>query len=88
MRVRLGECKYNGSCQGDTSVVVPFVLCFVVDVCPVRSLCTFFLFRLGLLSGAYWKTAVHSSYDMFCKYKYLIVNLVFPTSGFGVGISF
>ena len=30
----------------------------------------------------------HSGYDMFSWYKYLIVNLVFPTFGFGVGISF
>ena len=30
----------------------------------------------------------HAAYDMFSKYKYLIVNLVFPTSVFGVGISF
>ena len=34
------------------------------------------------------KLAAHSAYDMFSKYKYLIVNLVFPTSVFGVGISF
>ena len=38
----------------------------------------------------YWEIAAHSAFDMFSKYKYLlvIVNLVFPTSGFGVGISF
>ena len=34
------------------------------------------------------KIAVHSAYDMFSWYKYLIVNLVFPTSVFGVGIFF
>ena len=33
------------------------------------------------------KKASHSAYDMFSEYKYLIVNLVFPTSVFGVGIS-
>ena len=34
--------------------------------------------------------AAHSAYDMFSTYmfKYLIVNLVFHTSVFGVGISF
>ena len=34
------------------------------------------------------KIAAHSAYDMFSCYKYLIVNLVFPTSVFGVGIFF
>ena len=36
-----------------------------------------------------WEIADHSAYDMLFKYKYLyeIVNLVFPTSVFGVGIS-
>ena len=34
------------------------------------------------------KIAAHSAYDMFSWYMYLIVNLVFPTSGFGVGIFF
>ena len=38
--------------------------------------------------ATYLEIAVHSSYDVFSKYKYLIVNLVFPTSVFGVGISF
>ena len=38
--------------------------------------------------AAYWEIAAHSAYDMFSKYKYLIVNLVFPTSLFGVGVSF
>ena len=37
--------------------------------------------------AAYWETAAHSVYDMFSKYEYLIVNLVFHTSVFGVGIS-
>ena len=26
---------------------------------------------------AYWEIAAHSAYDMFSKYRYLIVNLVF-----------
>ena len=30
----------------------------------------------------FWEIAAHSAYDMFSKYKYLIVNLVFPTSVF------
>ena len=34
------------------------------------------------------KIAAHSAYDMFSKNKYLIVNLVFPTSVIGVGVSF
>ena len=37
---------------------------------------------------AYWEIAAHSAYDMFSKYKYLIVNLVFPTWVFGVGFFF
>ena len=35
--------------------------------------------------AAYSEIAAHSAYDMFSKY--LIVNLVFPASVFGVGIS-
>ena len=31
------------------------------------------------------KIAAHSAYDMFSWYKYLIVNLVFPTSAFWSG---
>ena len=38
--------------------------------------------------AAYWEIAAHSAYDMFSKYKYLIVNLYFPISIFGVRISF
>ena len=38
--------------------------------------------------AAYWEIAAHSAYDMFSKYKYLMNNLVFSTSFFGVGISF
>ena len=38
--------------------------------------------------AAYWERAAHSVDDMFSKYKYLIVNLFFPTSVFGMGISF
>ena len=38
--------------------------------------------------AAYLEIADHSAYDRFSKCKYLIVNSVFPTSVFGVGISF
>ena len=38
--------------------------------------------------AAYWEIAAHSAYNMFSKYKYLIVNLVFPILVFGVGVSF
>ena len=31
---------------------------------------------------------IHQAYDMFSKYTYLIVNLSFPNSVFGVEISF
>ena len=34
--------------------------------------------------AAYWEIAAHSTYDLF--YKYLIVNLFFSTSVFGVGL--
>ena len=34
------------------------------------------------------KIAAHSAYEMFSWYKYLIVSLVFPTLGFGVGVFF
>ena len=30
----------------------------------------------------YWEIAAESDYDIFAKYRYLIVNLVFPTSVF------
>ena len=36
--------------------------------------------------AAYWEIAAHSAYDTFSKY--LILNLVFPTSDSGVRISF
>ena len=34
--------------------------------------------------AAYWEIAAHSPYDIFSKYKYVIVDLVFLTSVFGV----
>ena len=33
-------------------------------------------------------SAAHLAYDIFSKYKYLMVNLVFPTSAFGMGYFF
>ena len=33
---------------------------------------------------AYLEIAAHTAYDMFPKYKYLVVNLVLPTSVYGV----
>ena len=35
--------------------------------------------------AAYWQIAAHSAYDMFSKYKYLIVNLVFSPPRFWSG---
>ena len=29
--------------------------------------------------AAYWEIVAHSAYDMYSKYKYLIVNIVFPS---------
>ena len=38
--------------------------------------------------AACWEIAAHSAYDMFSKYKYLIVNLGFPQLGLWSGIFF
>ena len=35
--------------------------------------------------ATYWEIAAHSAYDMFSRYKYLIVNLVFYHLGFWSG---
>ena len=37
---------------------------------------------------ASWEIVAHSAYDVFSGCEYLIVDLVFLTSVFGVGISF
>ena len=42
-----------------------------------------YVFIVLVMFGLYWEIAAHSAYDMFSRY-----NLVFPTSVFGVGISF
>ena len=41
-----------------------------------------FLVHLGDWMATYWKVAAHSAYYMFSWYKYLIVDLVFPTARF------
>ena len=47
-----------------------------------------FLVKFILLSGhVLGKIAAHPANDMFSWYKCLIVNLVFPTSVFGEGLS-
>ena len=66
--------------------MVPFVLCFEVEFLYCLNLMYAFIFYLS--SDNYWEIAAHSAYDIFSKYKYLIVNLVFPTSVFGVGFLF
>ena len=38
--------------------------------------------------AAYWEIAAHSAYDMFCKYKYHIVNSGFSHLGFRSGSFF
>ena len=48
----------------------------------------YFKLSSGNRVAAYWEIAAHSAFDMFYKYKYLIVNLFSPDSVFGVGISF
>ena len=35
--------------------------------------------------ATYWEIAAHLAYDMFYKYKYLIVNLIFSHLGFWSG---
>ena len=35
--------------------------------------------------AVYWEIATHSAYDMFSKYEYLIVNLVFSHISFWSG---
>ena len=53
-------------------------------------MCVFYIFNYVKVTERppIGKIAAHSAYDMFLWYKYLIVGLVFPTSVFGVGISF
>ena len=42
----------------------------------------FHSFSSGNGVAAYWEIASHSAYDMFSKYKYLIVNLGFSLLSF------
>ena len=62
--------------------MVLYVLCLGVDFCAVNTLCVAEWPPIG-------KLAAHSADNMFSKYKYVIVNLVFyPRQVFGLGISF
>ena len=47
-----------------------------------------FYLSSGNWVAAYWEIAARMAYGVISKYKYLIVNLVFPTSVFGVEICF
>ena len=73
---------------------ISFVLCFGVEfLVPFESYVRFHIFFFYIISSgkrvaAYWEIDAHSAYNMFSKYMYPIVNLGFPTSVFGVGISF
>ena len=49
--------------------------------------CFIFLLSLCNLVAANWEIAAHSAYDMLSKYKYLVVNLVFPSSVFGISFT-
>ena len=64
--------------------MVPIVLCFGIDFlrCLNRMYVIYFYLCPGNREAAYWEIAAHSAYDMFCKYKYLIVNLVFSPPRF------
>ena len=64
-------------------------LCFGVEFCAVCTFSMFSYLRLVLVTERppIEKIAAHWTFDMFSKYKFLIVNLVFPISIFGVGIS-
>ena len=62
------------------------------DFCAVCTLCTFSdnYLRPGYWVATYWEIATHSANDLFSLYMYLymIVNLAFPSSVFGVELSF
>ena len=67
-------------------MVVLFVICLGVRnfVLFTPYVCFHILVKFRKLRGHLLvKIAAHSAYDMFSWYKYLIVNLVFPTSVFG-----
>ena len=70
--------------------MVPSVLCFGVEFLCCLSLMHVFIFCLSSsnLVAAYWEIASHSAYDVFSKYKYLIVNLVFSHLGLWSGSFF
>ena len=67
-------------------------LLFYVSVLDFSAACTLCTFSHIYLSSGNWvaaccEIAAHPGYDMFTLLKYPIVNLVFPTSVFIVGIS-
>ena len=67
--------------------MVLLVLCFEVEfLCCLNLMYVFlYIFKFDWLNGRMLGMAAHSAYDMFSKYKYLIVFFVFPTSVFIVG---
>ena len=72
-------------------MVMLSILCLGVEfLCCLHLMYVFIFF--SSITVTEWspigKIAARSASDMFLYYKYLIVNLVFPTSVFGVGISF
>ena len=65
--------------------MVLIVLCLTVDfLCRLHLMCVFVWVAEWLPNG---KKAAYSAYDMLSLYMYLIANLVFPSSVFGVGLS-
>ena len=72
-------------------MMVLFVLCLGVKIfCAVGALYMFSYSILSQVKVTNWppigKIAAYSAYDMFSRYKYLIVNLVFSHLGFWSGI--
>ena len=68
--------------------MLDFSMCLMFSTETYDTTFSYFCLRSGKWVAAYWEIAAHSAYDMFSKYKYLIVNLVFPTSVVGVEVSF
>ena len=70
--------------------MVLIVLCFGVEFLCCLHLMYVLIFQMSSDVKLSDRLLAHSAYDTFplYMYKYLILNLVFPTSVFGVGISF
>ena len=66
-RFKLPVIVYYWSFQGDTSVVVTFVLCFGVEFLWCLNFICVFIFYLssGNWVATYWEIATNSAYDMF-----------------------